>query len=221
MRYAAVGLLFLACLALPPAGAQSSASDTAAPDQNKAQSKPRRVWDNDDIQSLRGGVSVVGNPSSTKPGTARAAAPKKPPLPNKPPGLQFKATTIDGDEITNESLKGKAVLVQFWTTWCPHCRNDQPALDRIARSFDSEEAAVLAVDVDESKKKVAQYLKASPRSCPIILSGDTTLMSLFANRSFPTYVLIDRDGYIAGTRHGEIGEEGMRKLLSRAGVKAD
>jgi len=81
--------------------------------------------------------------------------------------------------------------------------------------------AVLAVDVDESKTKVAQYLKASPRSCPIILSRDTTLMSLFAKAGFPTYVLIDRDGHIAGTRHGEIGEEGMRKLLSHAGVKAD
>ncbi|MFZ3210169.1 MAG: TlpA disulfide reductase family protein [Terriglobales bacterium] len=220
MRYAAAGLLFVACLALPPAGAQSTGSDTPAPDQNKAQSKPRRVWDNDDIQSLRGGISVVGNPSSTKPATAKAAAPKKP-LPAKPPGLQFEATTIDGDEITNESLKGKTILVQFWTTWCPHCRNDQAAVDRIARSFDSEEVAVLAVDVEESKKKVDQYLKASPRSCPIILSADTTLMSLFANRTFPTYVLIDRDGHIAGTRHGEIGEEGMRKLLSHAGVEAD
>jgi len=221
MRYATAGLLLVACLALLPAGAQSRGSDTAAPDQNQAQSKPRRVWDNDEIQKLHGGISVVGNPSSTKPATAKAAAPKKPPLPNKPPGLQFKATTIDGDEITNESLRGKTVLVQFWTTWCPHCRNDQPAMDRIARSFDSEEVAVLAVDVDESKKTVAQYLKASPRSCPIILSRDTTLTSLFTKASFPTYVLIDRDGYIAGTRHGEIGEEGMRKLLSHAGVKAD
>ncbi len=220
MRYAAAGLLFVACLVLPPARAQSGGSDTPAPDKNKEQSNARRVWDNDEIQNLRGGISVVGNPSSGRPATAKAANPKKP-LPDKPPGLQFKATTIDGEEITSESLKGKTVLVQFWTTWCPHCRNDQSAVDRITRSFDSEEVAVLAVDVDESKQRVAQYLKASPRWCPIILSKDTTLISLFTKKSFPTYVVIDRDGHIAGTKKGETGEQGLRKLLSGAGVKAD
>ena len=100
------------------------------------------------------------------------------------------------------------------------CRSGSK-LDRIARSFDSEEVAVLAVDVDESRKTVAQYLKASPRSCPIILSGDTTLMPLLTKESFPTYVVINSDGQIAGTRRGEIGEQGMRKLLTGAGVKAD
>jgi len=220
MRCAAACLLFVACLVLPSARAQSSASDTPTPDQNRTQSKARRVWDNDEIQNLRGGISVVGNPSSGKPAIAKAANPKTP-LPRKPPGLQFKATTIDGDEITSESLEGKTVLVQFWTTWCPRCRNDQSAVDRIARSFDSAGVAVLAVDVDESKKKVAQYLKASPRSCPIILSGDTTLMPLLTKESFPTYVVINSDGHIAGTRRGESGEQGMRKLLTGAGVKAD
>jgi len=218
MRYAAACLLFVACLALPPTRAQSSGSDTPAPDKNGAQSTPRRVWDNDEIQNLRGGISIVGNPSP-KPATPKATNLKKPPP--KPPGLQFKATTIDGEEITSESLKGKTILVQFWTTWCPHCRNDQSAVDRITRSFDSEEVAVLAVDVDESNKTVAQYLKARPRSCPIILSRDTTLTSLLTKESFPTYVVIDPDGHIAGTRKGEIGEQGMRKLLRGAGVKAD
>ena len=137
------------------------------------------------------------------------------------PAPKFMAKTLDGEKLTNESLKGKVVLLQFWATWCPVCRRDQPAVDTLVHDFASKGLVVLAVDVGESRRKVRQYLQRSPRACTIVLTEDTNLVAVFAASSYPLYVLIDKDGNIAGTQSGSGGEDALRRLLQKAGIGAD
>src|SRR5581483_2921210 len=47
------------------------------------------------------------------------------------PTPKFRGKTLDGESISNDSLLGKTVLFQFWATWCPYCKADMPALERI------------------------------------------------------------------------------------------
>jgi thiol-disulfide isomerase/thioredoxin len=109
-------------------------------------------------------------------------------------------------------------LLQFWTTWCPYCRRDQPVLENITRDFSGEGLVILAVDVQESGETVKKYLEEHTRSCHIVLTEDTNLVAEFNPKSFPLYVLIDRDGNIAGTQEGAGGDAAMRGLLSHAGL---
>ena len=113
------------------------------------------------------------------------------------------------------------MLLQFWTTWCPYCRKDQDAVEALVRDFDASGLVVLAVNVGESKKKVKQYLADSPRTCKIVLTADTNLAALYAATSYPLYVLIDRDGNIAGQQDGAAGEAALRRLLAKAGLKSE
>lgn len=137
------------------------------------------------------------------------------------PAPKFRAKTLDGEEFTNKSLQGKVVLLQFWTTWCPYCRQDQGAVDTLVHDFAARGLVVLAVNVGESKKKVKQYLAGSPRSCKIVLTDDTNLAAFYAATSYPLYVLIDRDGNIAGRQEGAAGEPALRQLLAKAGLDAE
>jgi len=137
------------------------------------------------------------------------------------PAPNFRAKTLDGEQFNNESLKGKAVLLQFWATWCQYCRGDQPAVDSIVRDFADKALVVLGVDVGESRKKVKQYLDRSPRSCKIVLTEDTNLAALFAAKTYPFYVLIDRDGKIAGTQKGAGGEDSLRRLLRKVQLESE
>src|SRR5579871_728248 len=89
------------------------------------------------------------------------------------PAPKFFAKTMDGERFTNDSLKGKVVLIQFWATWCQYCRRDQPAVDAVVHEFADKGLVVLAVNVGEGKKKVKQYLQDSPRACKVVLTGDT------------------------------------------------
>ncbi len=140
---------------------------------------------------------------------------------SREPAPKFRAKTLDGEVFSNQSLQGKVVLLQFWTTWCPYCRKDQEAVDALVRDFTGSGLVVLAVNVGESKRKVKQYLDQSPRACKIVLTADTNLAALYAATSYPRYVLIDRDGNIAGQQDGAAGEAALRHLLAKAGLESE
>ena len=135
------------------------------------------------------------------------------------PAPRFNATTMDGDKFSNESVKGKVVLLQFWATWCKYCRGDQPVVDTLAKEFADRGLLVLAVNVGESKKTVKKYLSEMPRAVKIVLTEDTNLAAMYAARSFPLYILIDRDGNVAGRQNGAGGAGSLRYLLRKAGLE--
>jgi len=135
------------------------------------------------------------------------------PMPN------FKATTLDGQKYSNEAVKGKPVLLQFWATWCRFCKRDQEAVDTIAKEFAGNGLLVLAVDAGESKRTVKEYLARSPRAVPVVLMENTNLSAMFAAKSYPLYVLIDAQGKIAGEQRGAGGEGSLRELLKKVGLE--
>lgn len=127
----------------------------------------------------------------------------------------FHGKTLTGETFTNETLKGKAVLIQFWATWCGFCRRDQPHVDAVTREYASKGLVVLAVDVAEPRAKVEAYLKTSPRAPKIVLSSETNLVELFGARAFPTYVILNQEGKAVGAQEGAGGRIGLDDLLSR------
>jgi len=138
--------------------------------------------------------------------------------PTREPAPRFHATTTGGEKFTNESIKGKVVLLEFWATWCGYCDHEATYVDQIAKEFSAKGLIVLAVDVGESKKTVKRYLEAHPRGVPIVLMEDTNLAAMYQANVYPIYVLIDRNGTIAGTQRGAAGEPALRRLLMRTGL---
>jgi thiol-disulfide isomerase/thioredoxin len=135
------------------------------------------------------------------------------------PAPHFRAKTMAGEMFNNESIKGKVVLLEFWTTWCPYCEQEAGIVDKINKEFADQGLIVLAVDVGESKKTVKKYLEQHPRSCRIVLTEDTNLAALYEANSYPIYVVIDRDGNVAGERRGAGRERALRALLADAGIR--
>jgi thiol-disulfide isomerase/thioredoxin len=137
------------------------------------------------------------------------------------PAPRFRAKTLTGENFNNESVKGKVVLLEFWTTWCSYCRDEEALVEKIDKEFANRGLLVLAIDVAESKKTVKKYLEQHPRACRIVLTEDTNLAAMYQATAYPIYVVIDRDGNIAGEQRGAAGERGLRRLLARAGVEAE
>jgi thiol-disulfide isomerase/thioredoxin len=134
---------------------------------------------------------------------------------------RFRAKTLTGETFTNDSVKGKVVLLQFWATWCKFCRREQDLVDSIDKEFAAKGLVLLAVDVGESKKTVKKFLAENPRSVRIVLTEDTNLAAMYQATSYPLYVVIDREGNVAGTQRGAGGERALRSLLSRAGLDSE
>jgi thiol-disulfide isomerase/thioredoxin len=139
---------------------------------------------------------------------------------DRDPAPRFHAKSLEGEQFTNESVKGKVVLFQFWTTWCPYCKSEESLVNDITAEFRDKGLVVLAVDVAESKKKVFEYLKEHPRKCRIVLTGDTNLAAMYAANSYPIYVVVDREGKIVDTQRGAGGERALRRMLEAAGLES-
>jgi len=148
------------------------------------------------------GLNVAGGPKK-----AKELAPR------------FNATTTSGEKFNNDSIKGKVVLLVFWTTWCGYCEDEAPFVDQIGKEFAGKGLIILAVDVGESKKTVKKYLEQHPRTVRIVLMEDTNLAAMYAAKSYPIYVVIDREGFIAGEQRGAAGEARLRDLLARGGIE--
>jgi thiol-disulfide isomerase/thioredoxin len=134
------------------------------------------------------------------------------------PAPRFRAKTMTGEQFNNESVKGKVVLFEFWTTWCKYCDEEASLVDEIAKEFSGKGLIVLAVDVLEPDQRVMKYLADHPRSVPIVLTKDTNLAAMYNAQVYPIYLVVDRDGNIAAEQRGVAGERGLRRMLRRAGL---
>jgi thiol-disulfide isomerase/thioredoxin len=101
--------------------------------------------------------------------------------------------TIDGAEVSLESLKGRKVVLNFWATWCGPCRREAPELDRLARETD---VTVLAVS-QESEDVVRAYAREKGYAYTFAIGSRRAMPEPFRRvRTIPTNVFIDRNGVI-------------------------
>ncbi len=131
----------------------------------------------------------------------------------------FHATTVDGAEVAMTNLKGKVVLLHFWASWCVPCQRELPKLERLHREFAGAGLAVVGVNVGEDPSALRKFLGQTPLSYPIVPVDDSAeLAAKLSVNSFPTMVLIDREGNIASYEVGERDETLLRADLEKLGI---
>ena len=127
----------------------------------------------------------------------------------------FEWTGPDGEILRLSSYRGKVVVVNFWATWCPSCRSEMPALQRVAAS--EPDVVVLEVDLMEPGDKARSFLDSLglDRLQPVLDSdGATTLR--YGVLSLPSTFFIDKDGVIRHLELTPMSEEQMRTGVRKA-----
>jgi peroxiredoxin len=122
-------------------------------------------------------------------------------LPDRYPP-DFTLPTLDGGSITLSHLKGKVVLINFWTTWCPPCREEMPSLERLYRHFKYEDFTLLAVDIMENPETVKRFARDYNLSFPILLDKQGEVSAKYAANAIPTTYIIDKQGKAVGKAIG-------------------
>ncbi len=114
--------------------------------------------------------------------------------------------------------KGKIIVLNFWATWCPPCREEMPDFSKLYQNYQHQNVVVLGAAADELAA-VRHYLAASPVSYPIIV-GDMEAMALASNLgnaqgALPFTVFINTDGIVANVHLGRISYTQLEKELTR------
>jgi peroxiredoxin len=108
----------------------------------------------------------------------------------------FSLQGIQGKTVGLADFKGQGVLLFFFTTWCPYCREKFPMLKEKDQASAAEGFKLIVIDAGESRDKVASFAEKMGVSFDILLDQDTTVSSEYGVVGVPTFFLINKEGQI-------------------------
>lgn len=121
------------------------------------------------------------------------------PLPN----IAF--TDAEGRSIHLSTYRGRVILLNIWATWCPPCRKEMPALDRLQNILSGPNFEVIALSVDDGDalpRIKAFYQQGGIKRLEIYLDKSKEVMFRLGVAAIPTTLLIDRHGREIGRKRG-------------------
>jgi thiol-disulfide isomerase/thioredoxin len=158
-----------------------------------------------DSETVAEARRIVANP-------LRARAPFAP---------DFSFTTRQNQDLSNAALRGKVVLMDFWGTWCPPCRESVPILRNLNKKYAGKPFQLVGVSSDDDEDVWKTYIQAEHMDWSQYIDLQGEVLHAFKVESFPTFVVLDKDGVIRFRQSGEgpttAGdlEEAIGKYLKR------
>jgi thiol-disulfide isomerase/thioredoxin len=109
----------------------------------------------------------------------------------------FKLALLAGGEVELSKLEGKnVVLLDFWATWCPPCREVMPALLEVSNEYKAKGVRYLAVNLREEPAKISAYLKSVKLDIEVPLDKDGKIAGLYHVEGIPTMAIVDKKGIV-------------------------
>ena len=109
----------------------------------------------------------------------------------------FELPDLQGNVHRLSSLRGKVVFLNLWTTWCPPCRQEMPAMQRLYNRLPPRDFAMLAVSQDENgTAAVAPFVREMGLSFPVLIDREARLSGRYGVTGYPETFVIDRQGQV-------------------------
>jgi cytochrome c biogenesis protein CcmG/thiol:disulfide interchange protein DsbE len=124
------------------------------------------------------------------------------------PAPAFDDATAGGGMLSSSALRGKAVYLNFFASWCPPCNAEAPALERLQRRYASRGLQIVGVDVLEDAAIARSFARKYGLTYPIVVDGGA-LVHAYAVNGLPVHAFIDRDGVLRAVVVGELDERQM------------
>ena len=131
----------------------------------------------------------------------------------------FSLKTLDGKTVRLSELRGKkAVLINFWATWCPPCRLEMPTMQKIYTEYKGKGFEILAINIEpDAQEEIRDFIKELRLTFPVLLDSNMKVTRKYRLIGLPVSMLIDRQGII---RSKEIGYHDWTDKESRKRVES-
>ncbi len=108
----------------------------------------------------------------------------------------FKVKVLSGEAVTLQQFAGKVLVVDFWATWCPPCRESVPELKDLTRKYPTDKLVLISVSVDEDEDAWRDFIGKKHMDWLQYRDSDHQMVDAFGVHGFPTYLVIDGEGII-------------------------
>ena len=133
------------------------------------------------------------------------------------PAPDFSLKTLDGKTLRLSDLRGKAVVLNFWATWCPPCKMELPWLVDLQKQYGAQGLQIVGISEDEGgKDKVAQFVKEMGVNYTIAVDDDSVAEKYGDVEDLPTTFYIDRNGKIVEFAMGLVDRSEIEAKMKTA-----
>ena len=140
-------------------------------------------------------VVLAGLLASTVPVGAQDAAQQTLPRLEQPfAAPDFELPADDGTTHRLRDYRGKVVVLNFWATWCPPCRDEMPAMERAWQKTKARDVMLLGINVGEDADTIFEFTGQYPVSFPLLMDRDSTVIKQYPVTGLPTTFVIDSKG---------------------------
>ena len=137
------------------------------------------------------------------------------------PAPSFTVTSLDGKTISLNSLKGKVVVLNFWSTGCPPCRAEVPEFVQFYRDFEKKGVVLIGLtNINENERNfkgklanLQEFIKANRINYPIANDSTNQVFRFYEIRWIPTTFVIDSKEIIRDTRIGGVDKQELSKMV--------
>lgn len=130
------------------------------------------------------------------------------------PADDFTLEAIDGSDVTLSALRGKAVVVAFWATWCEYCREELPLIADLYAEAHDDGLEVLAVNLHDEPEQVVAFVAELGLPYPVLMDRRGEVANRYRVRGLPTTVFIDPEGAVQRVHLGTIEESTLRDYVN-------
>ena len=149
--------------------------------------------------------------TSAPPAGGRTGAPG-----NRNAAPDFTVTDVGGNRVSTADLSGKPVILNFWATWCPPCRSELPAFDKLYRQYGNE-VSFMMIDLTDGYREtvegVKKFMSENGYTFPVYYDTEGSAAEAYNVSSIPFTVAVGRNGNIVGTHLGAMSEAALEKLI--------
>ena len=131
------------------------------------------------------------------------------------PAPNFTLQLLDGGSITLADLKGKVVMIDFWASWCPPCREEAPGLAQVYREYQDRGVEFIGISIWDRLGDAEDYVQRFGITYPTGLDSTGTILVDYAVRGIPEKFFIDAQGQMVAKFVGPSDVAGLRETLDQ------
>jgi cytochrome c biogenesis protein CcmG/thiol:disulfide interchange protein DsbE len=120
---------------------------------------------------------------------------------DRPPAPAFELPKLDGEgTMSLASLRGKAVVINFWASWCDPCKREADELEAAWRKYRADGLVVLGIDTRDFVDDARKFARENGMSYPLVRDGKAAVWEEYEGTGFPETLFVDRRGRLVGRR---------------------
>ena len=126
---------------------------------------------------------------------------------------EWRAVSIEGEEISSESSRGKVALIVYWATWCAPCLDEIPSLIALRDEFGPQDVDIIGVSLDQPSKEIDTFVSARDINYKIVRNTESLDKAFGPIRYIPTIVVLDRNGKVQQRFTGLVGKNVLQDQI--------